>query len=66
MKLERERGRRRRTVIVNHALYVAEDLSVATVRFLGHAVDASAIGIEDARGLRVEHERHCQEALDPF
>jgi hypothetical protein len=53
-------------VIVDHALYIAEDFSVATVRFLGHAVDASAIGIEHARGLRVEHERHCQEALDPF
>lgn len=53
-------------MIVDHALDVAEDFGVATVRFLGHAVDAAAFGIKHACGLGVEHERDGEEALDPF
>lgn len=54
-----------RTVVVNHPLDVTHNLSVAAVRLLGHPVDVGAVA-KHSRGLRVQHEGHGEEALDPF
>lgn len=53
-------------MIVYHVFNVPQYLSVATMRFLGHAGDAGAVRLKDTRGLGVEHKGDGEEALDPF
>jgi hypothetical protein len=50
-------------MILNHNLHIAHDLRVSSMSILSHLGNAIT---EDAIGLRVKHERHCEQTLDPF
>jgi hypothetical protein len=62
----RTTGERERTVVVDHELNISHYLGVAAVRFLGHFGHACSFHVEDTRRLGVQHERHREEAFDPF
>lgn len=54
-------------MIVNHDFDISEDLTVSPVRFLpGLGERVLTLRIDGPVWLRVEHEGHGQQPLDPF